>query len=107
MPGTIFSEASNAKNPKRNTIAQVEKFISGAGPLRALKQSPLALDLYVWAGHKAYSAAMGGNRNSLTFWHQDVTAVYPEAGTFERNRPIPGIRRSALCTTRAFLKTLP
>ena len=33
--------------------------------LRALKQSPLALDLYVWASHKAYTAAMKGKSQSV------------------------------------------
>jgi hypothetical protein len=35
--------------------------------LRALKQSPLALDLYVWAAHKAYSAAVK-NKSQFVPW---------------------------------------
>jgi hypothetical protein len=35
--------------------------------LRALKQSPLALDLYIWASHKAYSAARH-NRSQRVPW---------------------------------------
>jgi Plasmid encoded RepA protein len=35
--------------------------------LRALKQSPLALDLYIWAAHKAYSAAVK-NKSQFVPW---------------------------------------
>ena len=35
--------------------------------LRALKQSPLALDLYVWATHKAYTAAIK-NKSQFVPW---------------------------------------
>lgn len=54
--------------------------------LRALKRSPLALDLYAWATHKAFSVAQRG-RAQRVLWHQladQFGAGYSDTADFKK-----------------------
>ena len=54
--------------------------------LRALKRSPLALDLYAWATHKAFSVSQRG-RAQRVLWHQladQFGSGYAETANFKK-----------------------